>query len=216
MIKIKKSKSQIVKLLITIFFLIVFFLITLDYLNNFYLNHYDKLIIHFIQENRTQFLNNLMLSLTALGQGKVILTESLIATMLLLKLKKYHYLITLALSSAGGQFFVIFFKNLLQRQRPEIINALTQENTFSLPSGHSFTAIVFYGLILYLVYKNLKSTSLKIAVAVLGILLILAIGFSRIYLGVHWPSDVLAGYSLGMAWVVTTITLLKIQENRHN
>jgi undecaprenyl-diphosphatase len=84
------------------------------------------------------------------------------------------------------------------------------ENSFSFPSGHTFVAVSFYGLLTFFVYKNLKSKWSRFICVIFGLGLILLIGFSRIYLGVHFPSDVLASFAGGAAWLTALITAFNL------
>lgn len=92
-------------------------------------------------------------------------------------------------------------KSLLQRPRPtgfRIIN----ETGYSFPSGHSMISMAFYGFLIYLIYKNVKNKYLKFTLIIILIILIISIGLSRIYLGVHYTSDVLAGFLLSIAYLI--------------
>lgn len=92
-------------------------------------------------------------------------------------------------------------KTLLQRPRPtgfRIIN----ETGYSFPSGHSMISMAFYGLLIYLIYKNVKNKYLKFTLIIILFILIISIGLSRIYLGVHYTSDVLAGFLLSIAYLI--------------
>lgn len=91
--------------------------------------------------------------------------------------------------------FIYLIKEVVQRARP--LNAIINETGFAFPSGHATTSVVFFGLLCYLTFKYAKTKSLKIWVYCISILMILLIGFSRIYLNIHWLSDVLGGFLLG-------------------
>ena len=98
-------------------------------------------------------------------------------------------------------------KRVIRRPRPIDI-ALIEETGYSFPSGHSMVAFAFYGLIIYLIYKSKLNIKLKILFIVLLSLLILGIGLSRIYLGVHYVTDVLGGYILGLLSLIIFIELI--------
>lgn len=92
-------------------------------------------------------------------------------------------------------------KSLLQRPRPtgfRIIN----ETGYSFPSGHSMISMAFYGFLIYLIYKNIKNKCLKFTLIISLFILIIGIGLSRIYLGVHYTSDVFAGFLLSIAYLI--------------
>lgn len=99
-------------------------------------------------------------------------------------------------------------KQILQRQRP-IEHRIIDESGYSLPSGHSMVSMAFYGYLIYLIYKNVKNIYLKISLIVLLILLIISIGISRVYLGVHYTSDVLAGFLVAIVYLILYIHVIK-------
>lgn len=80
---------------------------------------------------------------------------------------------------------------------------------FSFPSGHAMSAVTFYGLLIYIVWRNVESTFSKWLLTILLAFVILLIGFSRIYLRVHYASDVLAGFSLGLVWLVLSLWIMQ-------
>lgn len=92
-------------------------------------------------------------------------------------------------------------KFVIQRPRP-IEYRIINESGYSFPSGHSMVSMAFYGLLIYILFKNLKNNKVKwICIALLSLLIIL-IGFSRIYLGVHYTSDVLAGFLVSISYLI--------------
>ena len=100
------------------------------------------------------------------------------------------------------------FKFILQRPRPteyRIIN----ETGYSFPSGHSMISMAFYGFLIYLIYKYVKNKKLKYISITLISILIIFIGISRIYLGVHYTSDVLGGFLLSISYLVIYISSIK-------
>ena len=98
-------------------------------------------------------------------------------------------------------------KHIICRTRPVEI-ALIEENGYSFPSGHSMVSFAFYGLVIYLVYKSKLNKKLKILLITFLALLILNIGLSRIYLGVHYATDVIAGFALGYISLMIFIELI--------
>lgn len=103
-------------------------------------------------------------------------------------------------------------KHIFKRSRPTEFRII-DESGYSFPSGHSMVSMAFYGYLIYLVYKNIKNKYLKwILIIVLSIIIIL-IGISRIYLGVHYTSDVLGGYLLSVSYLVLFIHITNSMEN---
>ena len=95
-------------------------------------------------------------------------------------------------------------KTFIARERPSQ-SPLVIENTYSFPSNHAMNATIFFGLISYFSFHFFRKKSLSVMISLLSILLIILIGFSRIYLGVHYFSDVMAGYFAGFWWFVTVL-----------
>lgn len=99
-------------------------------------------------------------------------------------------------------------KNILQRPRP-IEYRLIEESGYSFPSGHSMVSMAYYGFFIYLIYKNVQNKYVKWILIIFLSFLIISIGISRIYLGVHYTSDVLAGFLIGIAYLVLYISSIK-------
>ena len=97
-------------------------------------------------------------------------------------------------------------KHIIRRPRPNVLR-LVEESGYSFPSGHSMVSMAFYGIIIYLVYKNVSNKYLKWILIILLSLLILSIGFSRIYVGVHYFTDVAGGFLLGLAYLIIYINI---------
>lgn len=105
---------------------------------------------------------------------------------------------------------VVIAKLLFQRDRPGVEWATALETSFSFPSGHSAHAVVVYGMAAYLAGRVTRRWSVGLVLALPALLMIAATAYSRIYLGVHYPSDVLAGLSIGTLWLATTIAFTEI------
>lgn len=174
---------------------------------NFVLN-FDKAVLNFIQSFQSPFLTPVFLALTFLGDKFFVVAAVLAAAAVLFHLKyKREALFTLA-AAAGSQLLSLLFKNLIGRERP-FINALVDADGFSFPSGHSIAAIAFYGALAFVIVGLIKNKRRKVLTIALFSVLILGVGISRIYLGVHWPSDVLGSFALGGAWLILLIYAFK-------
>lgn len=154
---------------------------------------------------RSSFMTKFFFGITLLGKWETVLIFT-IATITILFIKnKKNYIITLLLSIIGSEFFTFLGKILLHRSRPEV--ALYTEKTFSFPSGHATIAISFYGFLTYLLIRNTLKWKHKINIFFGGTAIIFLIGFSRLYLGVHYLSDVLGGYLSGTIWLIISISI---------
>jgi undecaprenyl-diphosphatase len=114
--------------------------------------------------------------------------------------------ILLAVTLAGGGSIIGGIKHLFGRERPSLIEALAKEGTFSFPSGHSFISLCFYG-ILTSWWMRTRPDPVKRGIVLLASSNAIAlIGASRVYLGVHYPSDVLAGFAAAVPWLTACLT----------
>jgi len=125
------------------------------------------------------------------------------------KMRKTRMASAIIVSVVGGELIVEIIKHLFKRARPDILSHLVAESGYGFPSGHSFVAFSFYGFMAYYLFRRARSRFAKTITIISGALIILAIGVSRVYLGVHWPSDVLGSYLLGAAWIFAIFPYLE-------
>ena len=153
---------------------------------------------------RTTELNHFFIFITLLGKWQVIMIFTIAAGLIFWLNCKKTYITPLLTGLVGSEVFVLIGKLLVQRARPE--TALYPETSFSFPSGHAAIAVTFYGFITYILIKSTKQWKLKTNAFFVGMLLIMLIGFSRLYLGVHYASDVWGGYLAGAIWLIIAIS----------
>ena len=130
------------------------------------------------------------------------------AIVLIIFIKNKKIKLSLAVNLIGITLINNLIKVIIARPRPNI-NRLVSETGYSFPSGHSITSMVFYGYLVYLTYKYINNKKIKIPLIIFLILLIPTIGLSRIYLGVHYASDVLCGFLLGTIYLILFISISK-------
>lgn len=121
--------------------------------------------------------------------------------------------ILMAVVLSGGGTIIGTIKYRVGRERPNLVEALATEETFSFPSGHSFSALCFYGTLAYWWMKN-KPLWERVGIGVLATKFIALVGVSRVYLGVHYPSDVLAGYAAAFPWLTACLVAYEKYERR--
>ena len=168
---------------------------------------FDNKVFAYLKNHVSERNNDIMLFFTFLGTHEFLIPANLllIGYFLLKKEKWYSIKVpAIALSSLGLMFLLKF---VFHRNRPTI-PLLDEAKGLSFPSGHALMSVTFYGLIIYIIFKSVENKELKWSLISLLIILILVIGFSRIYLRVHYASDVLAGYCIGFLWLVFTVWLL--------
>lgn len=170
------------------------------------LSVFDTSIYHYISMHISDKLTDFMKVISFLGSGLVLVLITASGILVFWKDAKMSYYVrmiaaNLLISSVLSELFKIVF----HRERPDILR-LVEISGFSFPSAHAMIGLSFYGFIAFLFFRNLKS-AWKYPVAAIFSILVLSIGISRIYLGVHYASDVLAGFSAGFAWLVVFATL---------
>ncbi|MBW4597085.1 MAG: phosphatase PAP2 family protein [Brasilonema angustatum HA4187-MV1] len=168
----------------------------------------DERILLAIQKLHTPLLDHIMVGITFLGQPVVLL---LICLGLRMGLQRYNRRIqatTLSIAAIGAISLTFFLKRLFGRARPDLWDWIINVGHHSFPSGHAMGSIVIYGFVGYILAKEFPQWRGQIFA--LTVVLIIAIGFSRLYLGVHWPTDVLAGYATGLVWLIVCIKSLEL------
>jgi len=162
---------------------------------------YNLISKHIISE----FNTHLAKIITFLGSS-IILISIAIILLIVIKNKKIGVSICYNLALIASINYIL--KNIIQRPRPEEFQIIT-ETGFSFPSGHTMISTAFYGYLIYLIYKNIINKKTKwILIIILSILIIL-IGLSRVYLGVHYISDVIAGFLISISYSVVYSILAK-------
>lgn len=165
--------------------------------------HMDETILRAMDRMGAPWLDNLALEVTALGARVVVWMVVLIASVFLWSSRHHYSAALLWVSMLGAGFVNAALKVSFNRPRPDVFPWRTQHvGLASFPSGHAMTSIVVYGTLAFLIARLAPTRLLKRLTWTLAILVILLIGWSRLYLGVHWPSDVLAGFVMGTAWAV--------------
>jgi undecaprenyl-diphosphatase len=119
--------------------------------------------------------------------------------------RRWQAALLVIVAVAGDHLIVYGLKTLIHRARPDQALALLPAAGYSFPSGHTFICIAFYGLLACLAYRGTRSGLLRAMIAAGGAALAVAVGTSRIYLGAHWPTDVLGSLLLGSAWVTLLV-----------
>ena len=165
------------------------------------LSPFDLGIYHMVAKGISKPMTEVMLVISYLGDApfsKMFIIGWLIFSLINRKYLPYWSFIVINL--AGSSTIKSLLKNHFQRERPDILR-LQEIGGFSFPSGHSINSMVLYGLLIFIIIKEVKLVKLKyIGVFICGLMIFL-VGLSRIYLGVHYPSDVLAGFAVGFSWL---------------
>ena len=162
--------------------------------------YFDEAVLLWVSTHSPDWLDGPMLFVTALGHHWVVLPLLALAVYAFRRIGARISAALLLISMAGGLVLTMTLKSLLQRARPELFDSGYAASFYSFPSGHATVAVGFYGTLALLLAWRLKGFW-RWTVAAIGILLVLLIGFSRLYLGVHYPTDIIAGYLAAPLWV---------------
>lgn len=161
----------------------------------------------FLSSIRNSTIVGVFFDITLFGEVFVVVFFAVLASLFLWRKRLKKEIVALWIALIGGSATTYLLKIIIDRPRP--IDAVILEDSASFPSGHATIAVAFYGFFAYLLFNNIKNihTSQKYRASIIlaGAVLIFLIGFSRLYLGVHYLSDVLAGYLVGLLWLLVGI-----------
>lgn len=173
------------------------------------LYQFDSGIIHWVQGSITPPLTGLMKFFTFLGSTTAMIFLVILTVAIMIWRKKRWEALFFVLATGGGALFNQLLKWIFQRQRPAL-HRIIEETGYSFPSGHSMVSFICYGMLWMFLFLFFRAVWPKVMLTLLAVALILLIGISRIYLGVHYPSDVLAGFAAGGAWLVICLMGLRL------
>lgn len=182
-----------------IVFIIVSILVQFNMTDNL-----DLTIYNFIIGFKNDYLTNFLKIITLFGGEYIIL----IITFSFFFLKNKKFFLSIFIDMILIVLFNYFLKLFFLRERTVEL-MIINETGYSYPSGHSMIAVSFYGFIVYLIWNMNIKKIYKYCLSFLIVLLIILIGVSRIYLGVHFPSDVIGGYSISLCFLISYISLIR-------
>ena len=171
--------------------------------------HVDEAFTQFLYGMRSEWLSQTFYALTQLGTREAVFAVGGLATIVFLYKRRYTTVLAFWLTMAGVGLSVQYGKKFISRDRPSEVAFYPVQN-FSFPSGHATTSMALWGILAYFAYRHLHQKRLRNLVLAGAGALILLIGFSRIYLGVHFLSDVLAGFLLGVMWILLGISIVEV------
>ena len=167
----------------------------------------DQVVLNFFVGGRVEWLSFLVLAITYCGSYMIVGGLTFFSTISFFIHKHTRRILPLLVSVGGSAITVYVLKHIFYRVRPSV-EALYLETGSSFPSGHAAMAIALYGFLLYTIWK-FDRHYLKNSLIALLLALIILVGVSRLYLGVHYLSDVLAGYTIGLIWLFLSVKLHK-------
>lgn len=203
--KIGKALKKNYKFIILLICIIIFLAIIEDVFEKETMT-IDLIIYEIIVKNmRTDMLTSIFKIITNLGGAYCLIIIAILSAVFI---KDKKIAISVPINLIIITILNLVLKNIVERPRPEGYRLIT-ETGYSFPSGHSMISAAFYGLIIYFIWKNVKNRKLKYIFSLLLGLLIALIGISRIYLGVHYASDVIGGFSISIAYLIIFTSTFK-------
>jgi membrane-associated phospholipid phosphatase len=160
----------------------------------------DTAVLQWLGAHQTPFLTSFMVEVTPLGTGQVVLVIVGVAAAFLWHTEHKHSARLLLAATAGNILLNGVLKLYFHRPRPEVFVWQTHAASSSFPSGHAMSATVVYGTVAYLLSRLQKHLWARVLTLTSAVVMILLICLTRLYLGVHYPSDVIAGIVVGLAW----------------
>jgi undecaprenyl-diphosphatase len=170
---------------------------------------FDDAVMRFVGENQNAMVRNIMVEVTTLGTGSVVAMLVLISGLFLWLNHHRHSAALLAVATLGGIALNNLLKMGFDRQRPQLFEWGTHAMSSSFPSGHAMSSAIVYSTVAYLAARLQRDHASRILTMSFAALMIVSISASRIYLGVHYPSDVLAGMIIGLAWAAFCMAVLE-------
>ena len=197
-------------LLMATIFLVNFLSVLITVSSKGSLSHVDTRVLNLMPSIRTPAQTAFFRVVTALANTETAILL-MVATAAVLWQRHQRFLAGLVIVVAGGEEVVTYIiKHLVMRMRPDRVLSLFKEGGFSFPSGHSVWATVLFGLLAYFIYKSYTSTRARLLTVGLYVLTVFLVALSRIYMGVHYPSDVWGGILLGGSMLTLVIGVLEI------
>jgi undecaprenyl-diphosphatase len=169
----------------------------------------DDAVLQWIAAHRTPLLTSAMLEITALGTGVVVMMTVLISSLFLFLSKHRYSALLLLIATGGGLVLNTFLKLGFGRPRPTIVDWGTHAASSSFPSGHAMNSVIVYGTVAYLAARLQARHRARVLTLVVAGVIILLVCASRLYLGVHYPSDVAAGLIVGLSWAAFCMATLE-------
>jgi undecaprenyl-diphosphatase len=179
--------------------------------------HFDSTVISYVQGFEVPMLTAIMKFFTFIGGTVPILVLSILLLFFLYKVFKHRLELILFIAViAGANILFVSLKLLFHRARPDL-HRLIEVSNYSFPSGHATNAFALYGVLTFLLWRHIPTRLGRSILIIISVIFILAIGVSRIYLGVHYPSDVIAGYFISAFWLSIAIWFFqRYKEKRYN
>jgi undecaprenyl-diphosphatase len=179
---------------------------------------FDDAVLRWLGAHRVATLDAIMLEITSLGTSSVVTMVVGVAALFLWLNKHKHSAILLIVATFGGVILNNLLKYGFGRPRPDVIPWATTATFYSFPSGHAMSATIVYSTVAYLAARLQRTHIARLSIMLVAAIIIGLICLSRLYLGVHYPSDVVAGVIIGLAWAgfcMATLEAIQLYARRN-
>lgn len=178
--------------------------------------HRDEAVANWFHGNGTVLGDRVFVIISAIGSPAAMAVLFGAAELYLWRTKQRTLLVAWALSYIGGTVLDGVMKDVVRRPRPEFAAKFLHYSSWSFPSGHSMGSLIGFAMLAYTIIRvrSIQSMRVKVAIWAGAIIIIVLVGYSRIYLAVHYLSDVAAGYTLGLLWLAVCFTGLQMVSRR--
>ncbi|HVT43783.1 MAG TPA: phosphatase PAP2 family protein [Thermoanaerobaculia bacterium] len=167
-------------------------------------DHYDSAILDIVHASESRRVSRLMHAATLLGTHAGVGTAAGLTAIAMIRKKRHHDAWTVVVSTGGAMAINTILKNIFQRRRPqELARRITLPRSHSFPSGHSLLSAATFPIVAHHLVQH-RAPLVQLAGHGSAMAVILSVGFSRVYFGVHFPSDVLGGFAAGLGWLGLT------------
>jgi undecaprenyl-diphosphatase len=166
---------------------------------------FDSSVRGFVHSFSSPPLTAVTKAVSYMGKVRTLVILGTVVVAVMLYLRTFRSTAIFLITMAGEIMLEVSLKATYQRARPEPFFELPPPESYSFPSGHALGSLCFYGILAWIVVRRIKEGRIRTAISVLAAIFILMIGLSRVYLGVHYPSDVLAGFVVGLIWTSSVV-----------
>ena len=194
-----KKRSVILTGGLLVLFIVLTILVVLGLTKEF-----DEVVYAMVRSLESHFFDKYFIYITKMGNETTIIGLVIVLLLLLKNKERMLVIMSTVLSVISNQII----KHIVRRPRPDVLK-LIKQGGYSFPSGHSMISVAVYGLLMYFVLTKIKNKYLKYGISILLGILIISIGISRIYVGVHYVSDVLSGFILAIFELIIIIGFSK-------
>ena len=168
---------------------------------------FDSTIRYTMRQIQSPMWSQLFLAVTRLGSTLVLTIIGCLTGIVFIALRLFRPLLMLVVAMAGQAALHHGFKLLFTRPRPPALINYPVVESFSFPSGHAVSSLCLYFVIAWTISTRLENSALKVALWIFTVIMVFLIGTSRVYIGVHYPTDVLAGFLAALAWTISTFSI---------